>query len=128
MSEDIVGKLQQIESLLDECKTRISEIEGLLLVSREGLPIAASLGKSDTTDEDRLAAMTAASLNLAERVVVELNKGVLKEMIVKGDNGLVIIIQVGEEAVLTGTAMSDAKLGLILLDMKRTAKKITDLM
>ena len=98
------------------------------MVSREGLPIASSLEASSAIDEDKLSAMTAASLNLAERVVADLNKGTLKEMVVKGEFGLVIIIQVGEEAVLTGTTISDMKLGLILLDMKRTAKMIVQLM
>ncbi|OLS18800.1 MAG: hypothetical protein HeimC3_48640 [Candidatus Heimdallarchaeota archaeon LC_3] len=128
MSDDITDKLTQIETILNDCKTRISDIQGLLLVSREGLPIAASLSASGDTDEDRLSAMTAAALNLAERVVVELNKGNLKEMTVKGDAGLVIIIQVGEQAVLTGTTLSEARLGLILLEMKRTAKSINLIM
>ncbi|MFW9930334.1 MAG: roadblock/LC7 domain-containing protein [Candidatus Thorarchaeota archaeon] len=128
MSDDISNKLTQIETLLNDCKTRINDIQGLLLVSREGLPISASLSTNEETDEDRLSAMTAAALNLAERVVAELDKGNLKEMIVKGDAGLVIIIQVGLEAVLTGTTLSDAKLGLILLEMKRTAKSISQIM
>lgn len=128
MSDDITDKLTHIETILNDCKTRISDIQGLLLVSREGLPIAASLSTSGDTDEDRLSAMTAAALNLAERVVVELNKGNLKEMTVKGDAGLVIIIQVGEQAVLTGTTLSEARLGLILLEMKRTAKSINQIM
>jgi predicted regulator of Ras-like GTPase activity (Roadblock/LC7/MglB family) len=128
VSDEITNKLTQIESLLNDCKNRISDIQGLLLVSREGLPIAASLSTSEDTDEDRLSAMTAAALNLAERVVVELDKGNLKEMTVKGDAGLVIIIQVGEQAVLTGTTLSEARLGLILLEMKRTAKSIAKIL
>ncbi|MHA1991972.1 MAG: roadblock/LC7 domain-containing protein [Candidatus Hodarchaeales archaeon] len=128
MSDEITNKLTQIESLLDDCKNRISDIQGLLLVSREGLPIAASLSTSEDTDEDRLSAMTAAALNLAERVVVELDKGNLREMTVKGDAGLVIIIHVGEQAVLTGTTLSEARLGLILLEMKRTAKSISKIL
>jgi predicted regulator of Ras-like GTPase activity (Roadblock/LC7/MglB family) len=128
VSDEITNKLTQIESLLDDCKNRISDIQGLLLVSREGLPIAASLSTSEDTDEDRLSAMTAAALNLAERVVVELDKGNLREMTVKGDAGLVIIIHVGEQAVLTGTTLSEARLGLILLEMKRTAKSISKIL
>ncbi|MHA2363723.1 MAG: roadblock/LC7 domain-containing protein [Candidatus Hodarchaeales archaeon] len=124
---DIENRILQISNLLDDSKSRITEIEGLLLVTRDGLPIAAT-ELSETTDEDRMSAMTAASLNLAERVVLELAKGELKEMIIKGDNGLVIIIQAGEEAVLTATTATDAKLGLLLLELKRTAKAVTKLL
>jgi predicted regulator of Ras-like GTPase activity (Roadblock/LC7/MglB family) len=49
-------------------------------------------------------------------------------MTVKGDAGLVIIIHVGEQAVLTGTTLSEARLGLILLEMKRTAKSISKIL
>ena len=124
---DIETRIDQIQQILEESKSRINEIEGLLLVTRDGLPIA-STQLSDSTDEDRMSAMAAAALNLAERVVQELSKGTLKEMVIKGDSGLIIVIQVGEEAVLTATTSSDAKLGLILLELKRSAKSITQIL
>ena len=127
MSNDIETRISQIQSILEESKSRISEIEGLLLVTRDGLPIA-STQLADSSDEDRMSAMAAAALNLAERVVMELSKGTLKEMVIKGDSGLIIVIQVGEEAVLTATTSSDAKLGLILLELKRSAKSVVQIL
>ena len=124
---DIDNRIDNIIQLLEESKERIQEIEGLLLVTRDGLPIA-STKMADTTDEDRMSAMAAAALNLAERVVEELSKGHLKEMVIKGTEGLIIVIQVGEEAVLTATTSSDAKLGLILLELKRSAKAVINLL
>ena len=124
---DIDNRIDNIIQILEESKKRIKEIDGLLLVTRDGLPIA-STTLADTTDEDRMSAMAAAALNLAERVVEELVKGQLKEMVIKGTDGLIIVIQVGEEAVLTATTSSDAKLGLILLELKRSAKTVVDLL
>ena len=126
MSE-IDTRIESITKVLEESKTRIKEIEGMLLVTREGLPIS-STTLPNTTDEDRMAAMSAAALNLAERVVEELEKGMLKEMVIKGDSGLILVVQVGEEAVLTATTSSDAKLGLILLELKRTAKSVVQML
>ena len=128
MSNDIETRISQIQHILEESKSRISEIEGLLLVTRDGLPIASTSTLADSTDEDRMSAMAAAALNLAERVVMELSKGTLKEMVIKGDSGLIIVIQVGEEAVLTATTSSDAKLGLILLELKRSAKSVVQIL
>ena len=124
---EIEDRISQISGLLSESKNRIPDIEGLLLVTRDGLPIAATQ-LTDSTDEDRMSAMTAASLNLAERVVLELSKGELKEMIIKGSEGLIIIIQAGEEAVLTATTSTDAKHGLILLELRRTAISVNQLL
>ena len=104
---------------------RISDIEGLSCVTRDGLPIASVL--STDADEDRISAMTAAMLSLAERVVMELNRGDMIEQQIKGTTGWVIIMDAGEHAVLTGIARKDAKIGLVLLDMRRCSEKLAEL-
>jgi predicted regulator of Ras-like GTPase activity (Roadblock/LC7/MglB family) len=115
----------QIEALLRDVEQRIPDLEGLSVVTKDGLPIASALNTK--VDEDRISAMTAASLSLAERVVVELERGKMDEMIIKGSNGLIIIRDAGEYAVLTGIARSDAKLGLVLLDMRRCAQTLSEM-
>ena len=119
---EIMDRLAQIERILKDVQSRIPDLEGLAVVTKDGLPIASALYTS--TDEDRISAMTAASLSLSERVVVELERGIMEQLIITGTNGIVIIRDSGEHAVLVGIARADAKLGLILLDMKRAAKKL----
>jgi predicted regulator of Ras-like GTPase activity (Roadblock/LC7/MglB family) len=46
---------------------------------------------------------------------------------VKGEKGYVVLMSVGEEAVLTVLAREQAKLGLILLDMRRAAEDLSKL-
>ena len=123
--EDVADRLMQIESLLRDVEQRIPDLEGLSVVTKDGLPIASALNTQ--VDEDRISAMTAASLSLAERVVMELERGKMDEMIIKGSNGLIIIRDAGEYAVLTGIARSDAKLGLVLLDMRRCAQTLSEM-
>ncbi|MHA2270647.1 MAG: roadblock/LC7 domain-containing protein [Candidatus Hodarchaeales archaeon] len=123
--EDVADRLMQIEALLRDVEQRIPDLEGLSVVTKDGLPIASALNTK--VDEDRISAMTAASLSLAERVVVELERGKMDEMIIKGSNGLIIIRDAGEYAVLTGIARSDAKLGLVLLDMRRCAQTLSEM-
>ncbi|MFX0123937.1 MAG: roadblock/LC7 domain-containing protein [Candidatus Hodarchaeota archaeon] len=122
---EIMDRLQQIERILREVQSRIPDLEGLAVVTRDGLPIASALYTN--TDEDRISAMTAASLSLSERVVLELERGIMEQLIITGSNGLVIIRDAGEHAVLVGIARVDAKLGLVLLDMKRAAKKLSSM-
>ena len=45
----------------------------------------------------------------------------------KGANGYVILMSVGDEAVLTTLVRKDAKLGLIFLDMRRSADDLEKL-
>jgi predicted regulator of Ras-like GTPase activity (Roadblock/LC7/MglB family) len=75
-------------------------------------------------EEDRVSAMSAAMLSLGERIASELGRGVLDQVYIRGEGGFVILMSVGEEAVLTVLARSQAKLGLLFLDMKRAAEEL----
>jgi predicted regulator of Ras-like GTPase activity (Roadblock/LC7/MglB family) len=75
-------------------------------------------------EEDRVSAMSAAMLSLGERIASELSRGELEQVNVRGDNGYVILTNLGEEAVLTVLARKDAKLGLILLDVSRAKEAL----
>ena len=66
-----------------------------------------------TVEEDRVSAMSAAMLSLGERIASELARGSVDQVYVKGDNGYVILMAVGTEAVLTALARKGAKLGVI---------------
>ncbi len=95
-------------------------IEASAVVSTDGLTIASALPSS--VEEDRVAAMSAAMLSLGERIASELGRGSLDQVYIKGSNGYVILMSIGNEAVLTAMAGADAKLGLLLLDMHRTVE------
>ncbi|MFW9902981.1 MAG: roadblock/LC7 domain-containing protein [Candidatus Thorarchaeota archaeon] len=124
-NSDTTDRLYKIERILQELQSRIPELEGLAVVSREGLSIASML--VTTVDEDRIGAMTAASLSLSDRIVLDLERGIMDQVIITGTDGLVIIRDAGEHAVLVGIVKPNAKLGLVLLDIKRAAKKLMGL-
>jgi len=79
-------------------------------------------------EEDRVSAMSAAMLSLGERIASELGRGTLDQVYVHGSNGYVILMAVGQEAVLTVLARENAKLGLVFLDMRRAAQDLAKLM
>ncbi len=101
------------------------EVEASAVVSVDGLIIASSLPAG--IEEDRVSAMSAAMLSLGERIASELGRGMLDQVYVKGIDGYVILMSVGDEAVLTTIVRKDAKLGLIFLDMRRSADDLEKL-
>jgi len=101
------------------------DIEASAVVSVDGLSIASALPQG--VEEDRVAAMSAAMLSLGERIAAELGRGSLEQVYIKGSNGYVILMSVGSEAVLTALARENAKLGLLLLDMRRTVEALSTL-
>jgi len=110
---------------LRDLQSTTPEIEASAVVSVDGLIMASSLPAG--VEEDRVSAMSAAMLSLGERIASELGRGLLDQVYVKGKEGYVILMSVGEEAVLTTLVREGAKLGLIFLDMRRTADDLEKL-
>jgi uncharacterized protein len=110
---------------LRELQSTTPEIEASAVVSVDGLIMASSLPAG--VEEDRVSAMSAAMLSLGERIATELGRGMLDQVYVRGTGGYVILMSVGDEAVLTTLVREGAKLGLIFLDMRRTADDLSNL-
>jgi predicted regulator of Ras-like GTPase activity (Roadblock/LC7/MglB family) len=115
---------QMIERLRD-LQVSSPSVEAAAVVSVDGLSMASSMPAE--VEEDRVAAMSAAMLSLGERIAGELGRGTLNQVYIKGENGYVILMAVGEEAVLTVLARKDSKLGLIFLDMGRAVEDLEKL-
>lgn len=110
---------------LREMQASSPDIEGSAIVSVDGLSIATALQQE--IEEDRVSAMSAAMLSLGERISSELGRGRLEQVYIKGENGFVVLMAIGEEAVLTAMASEKAKLGLIFLDMRRAVEDLEKL-
>ena len=98
------------------------DVESSALVSVDGLVIASSLPSG--FEEDRVSAMSAAMLSLGERIAGELGRGLLNEVYIHGNDGYVLLVSVGSDAVLTVLARQGAKLGLVFLEMRRAAEDL----
>ena len=119
------NRTQLMVDRLRELQSSSPDIEASAIVSVDGLSIASNLPEG--AEEDRVSAMSAAMLSLGERISQELGRGGLDQVYIKGASGYVILMSIGEEAVLTALARDHAKLGLIFLDMRRAAEDLTTL-
>jgi len=115
----------QLVERLRDLQVSSPSIEAAVIVSVDGLSMASSLPAN--IEEDRVSAMSAAMLSLGERIASELGRGSLDQVYIKGEHGYVILMSIGEEAVLTVLAREQAKLGLIFLDMSRAVKELETL-
>jgi hypothetical protein len=119
------NRTQLMVDRLRELQASSPDTEASAVVSVDGLSIASALPHG--VEEDRVSAMSAAMISLGERIAIELGRGSLEQVYIKGEQGYVILMAVGKEAVLTALARKQAKLGLILLDMRRTAEDLLKL-
>ncbi len=119
------SRSQLIVEHLRDMQASSPDIEASVVVSVDGLTIASALPQG--VEEDRVAAMSAAMLSLGERIASELGRGSLEQVYIKGSSGYVLLLSVGDDAVLTALARENAKLGLLLLDMCRATEALTKL-
>lgn len=118
-------KESMLKSVLSDLNGGSADIEASAIISIDGLTMASAMPAN--MDEDRVGAMSAAMLSLGERTAVELARGTLEQVMIKGDAGYVLLIHAGQDAVLTVVTNQKAKLGLIFLDATRAAKTIAEL-
>ncbi|MCB0264262.1 MAG: roadblock/LC7 domain-containing protein [Calditrichia bacterium] len=113
---------QKLQAILKNFQSSTPDIEGVAVASDDGLVIASRL--PEDVEEDRVGAMSAAILSLGERSSEELNRGDVKQVLVKGENGYVVLMNVGSESVLITMTTENVKLGLLFLELKRAAEEL----
>ncbi|MDZ4168841.1 MAG: roadblock/LC7 domain-containing protein [Coriobacteriia bacterium] len=117
---------ERLAVALNELMQESQEIQAAALVSLDGFTMASAL--PDGMQEDRVGAMSAAILGLGERAAAELGRGSLTQVFIEGEGGYVMLIAAGDRAVLTCLADIDAKLGLVLYDMRAAADAIAGIL
>ncbi len=120
-----MSRTDQMVSRLREMQISTPDIEASAVVSVDGLTMASALPPG--IEEDRVAAMSAAMLSLGERIATELGRKTLEQVYIHGDKGHVFVLAVGQEAVLTVLCREQARLGMVLLDMRRAAQDLAKL-
>ncbi len=111
------SRTQLLNERLSGLQDSTPEIVGAAIVSADGLSIASVL--APPIEEDRVAAMSAAMLSLGERIAEELGRGKLEQVYIRGSAGYAILTAVGPNAVLSIIAVPEARLGLLLLELRK---------
>ncbi|MER2605062.1 MAG: roadblock/LC7 domain-containing protein [Siculibacillus sp.] len=110
-----MSRLDELNKILRKLQSDSPGVEASALISEDGLMIASAL--TPDLEENRVAGMTATLLNLGTRAAVELARGEVKEVIIRGEHGYAVMINAGRGALLLALANESAKLGLIFFDM-----------
>lgn len=117
---------QKLKPILSALNSVSEHIEASAIMSRDGLSVASVLGQG--VDPDRLGAMCAALLGLADTTARELNRGALRQVLIHGTLGYMLITHVGDKAVLAVATKPGTNLGMVFLETKKTAQQIADIL
>lgn len=115
-----------LRSVLRELNSSSSDIEASACISSDGYSMASVLGQG--VDADRFGAMCASLLALAHRAAQEIQRGNLKLVLVEGEQGVMLLVQAGPDAILAVAAKPSKNLGMIFLDSKKVAQKLVSVL
>ena len=114
-------KKEKLAGILNYLR-KTGDIEGAAIITRDGLLIASEL--SEDIDGETFAAMSATMTGAAETAIQELKKSSPERVIVESKNAKLITTGAGEETILACIVNPDAKLGLVLMEMKEASSAI----
>lgn len=120
-----MAKHDALKAHLETLRQAVPELRGVLLASNEGLPVAHSLANG--TDPNRIAAMAAAASSLGRRISDSIATGVMAEVSVRGDDGMLFVYAAGSKAVLAVIGAAGSNAGLIHLESRSVAKDISEM-
>jgi len=122
----MLDKNRELEAVLHELEKSVSGIEAGVIVDTQGLPISSAM--PEHVNEGVIAAMTATILSVSENALKELGKGNINKILVEGNDGSLILMNAGQNAILAVLIRQQSNLGLIFFVMRRAAKKIARLL
>lgn len=115
----------EVERALGNLIRENKHIEAAILASTEGLPVAWSTGeKGNIGEEGKIAAAVSVIFSTSERNALDLEKGHVNNIIVKGQKGYVFLRLVGEDHVLASVTSERSRPAVVIRDMSSIADKI----
>lgn len=116
------SRTETLSKILGDLQNACPDIQASVVVSTDGF-IIASASNADV-EEEKVAALGAGMLSLAEKATQELQRGEIDQAFLRGKDGYLIVMNTGNGAVLTVLTAREAKPGLIFLDIKRCAEEV----
>ena len=118
-------RIEKMNSILRDLRSGLQEIEAAVLISSDAMALASDI--SDDADEEMIGALSASVLGMGERAARDLKRGVLEQVYVKGDQGYLLLVHCGPDALLSLLVRPEAKLGVVFMEGKRTAEELAKL-
>jgi uncharacterized protein len=115
---------QLLQEVLDELVGHNPEILCALVVSDDGLNVASGIPYHH---DDALALAASDLLDMAQDFSQRLEQGQLNRILLEGERRTTMVLRAGRRTVLTVLVPADAKLGLIMLSMRRAADQIASI-
>lgn len=120
-----MSKQEQLIGILVDLQNAVPDVQGAMIASFDGLPIASTL---EEVEGSRVAAMAATVRALGVRVVETTGVGPFEEAVVRSEGGIFTVYEAGDLAALAVLSHVGANLGLVNLVARRAAALVADIL
>ncbi len=97
-------------------------VEGSAVVTRDGLLIESDI--SSNVDSETFAAMSATMFGAAETALMELDKGMVDNVMIESKEAKVMVTGAGSNAILVLMVSAKINIGLVFVEIRKAASKI----
>ena len=113
----------QLSWLLDNLVDRVEHVQQALLLSRDGLAVAASRGLSPE-DTEHLSALAAGMQSLARGTGRHFHAGEVRQTIIEMESAFLFVIAAGKGTCLAVLTSAEANVGLIAYEMAMLVRRV----
>ncbi len=130
----VVYRTDLLEDALKKMCSKLEGVQGAVIVSIEGFVVAAYTPHEGEMDEEgptsspQVAAMAATLIALGERTLSRLAQGDMLRLLIEGNDGGMLVVPANKRASIAVMVGKDAKMGLALYALQRSAKAISDIL
>ena len=119
--EQVKDNSQRLQEVLEELIIHNADILSAIVVSDDGLKVASGIPHGD---DDATALAASDVVDMAEQFNDRLEHGTLNRIMLEGEQRTTMIVRASKRTILAVSTPADAKLGLIILSMRRAADQI----
>ena len=113
----------QLSWLLDNLVDQVEHVQQALILSRDGLVVAASRGLSPE-DSEHLSALAAGLQSLARGAGQHFRTGQVRQTIIEMESAFLFVIAAGQGTCLAVLTSADANVGLIAYEMAMLIRRM----
>ena len=117
------GFTSDLNWLLDDLVSRVTEISKTVILTRDGLVVGASKGLT-REDAEHLSAMAAGLQSLARGAGRQFGGGQVRQTVVEMENSFLFVTAAGEGSCLAALTTAAADVGLVAFEMAVLVKRV----
>ncbi|MHA1270764.1 MAG: roadblock/LC7 domain-containing protein [Candidatus Helarchaeota archaeon] len=119
-------KSDNILSIINELKQFSTNVEGISIVSSEGLTIYSNIRAG--IEDEKVGVMSATLVSIGMNAIYSFNKGNFKSTFIKGEKGYILLGEINQQIVIMIITGLNVKLGVLLWELEKVKKKLAEVL